>query len=203
MLDSGILAGMASGHHPTMRAEERLMRAKFVAGVGVCALVVPAIAWAQTNGGNAERNWAAIEQCAAVRDADRRHECIDGVLQQAGILSSQQVAQEVRGEFGKEDRPAPRPAPAPVVAARAQPDAAPARAADLDELVTSVASTRAIGYQRVRVTTADGSVWDQTQAESFSAEPKQGDRFSVERAAMDSFLCQFGRSSRYRCQRTD
>ena len=182
------------------------MRAKFVAGVGVCALVVPAIAWAQTNGGNAERNWAAIEQCAAIGNAARRHECIDGVLQQAGILSSQQVAQEVREEFGKEDRPAPRPVPAPVVAARAQPaqpGAAPARAADLDELVTTVAATRAIGYKRVRVTTADGSVWDQTQAESFSAEPKQGDRFSVERAAMDSFLCQFGRSSRYRCERTD
>lgn len=184
------------------------MSAKFVVGVGVCALVVPAIAWAQGNGGaehdGAARNWAAIEQCAAVRNAERRHACIDGVLQQAGVLSGEQRAQEVREEFGKEDRPAPRPAPAPaVVAQAAQPAPAAARAAELDEIVTTIASARTIGYQRLRVTTAEGSVWDQTQAEGFVTEPKSGDRFSVERGAMNSFLCQFGRSSRYRCERTD
>ena len=183
------------------------MSAKFVAGVGLCALVAPAIASAQASAGDAERNWAAIEQCAAVRNADRRHECMDNVLQQAGILSGQQVAQEVREEFGKEDRPAPRPAPVerpqPAAQASAAPAPAPARAADLHEIVTTVASARTIGYQRVRVITAEGSVWDQTQAETFNSEPKQGDRFSVERGSMNSYLCQFGRSSRYRCERTD
>jgi hypothetical protein len=179
------------------------MNTKFVVGAALCALVAPAIASAQGSAGDAERNWAAMEQCAAVRNADRRHECMDNVLQQAGILSGQQVAQEVREEFGKEDRPAPRPAPVERSQPAAQASAAPARAADLDELVTTVASAHSIGYKRVRVVTADGSVWDQTQAETFTAEPKKGDRFSVERASMNSFLCQFGRSSRYRCERTD
>ena len=180
------------------------MGVKFWAGAAVCALVVPAMAGAQANGGDAARNWAAIEQCAAVKNAERRHECLDGVLQQAGVLSGEQRAQEVREEFGREDRPAPRPAPAPAVAAQAaQPVPAPPRAAELDEIVTTVKATRSIGYQRLRVTTAEGSVWDQTQGEGFVVEPKAGDRFSVERGAMNSFLCQFGRQSRYRCERRD
>jgi hypothetical protein len=178
------------------------MSVKFLAGVGACALSVPAIAWAQGSGSGAEGNWAAAAQCGAIRNAEQRHQCLDGVLQRAGVLSGEQVAQEVREEFGKQDRPAPRPAPAERVQA-AQPAASPTRAAELDEVVTTIASTRTIGYQRVRVTTAEGAVWDQTQGESFAAEPRKGDRFSVERGAMNSFLCQFGRSSRYRCQRTD
>ena len=177
------------------------MSAKFVAGVGLCALIAPAIALAQGDPGAAGRNWAAIEQCGSIRNADRRHECMDGVLQQAGVLSGQQVAQEAREEFGKEDRPAPRSAAAPAQAAVTS--AAPARPAELDEVVTTVAAVRNAGYHRVRVTTSDGSVWDQTQAETFTAEPKPGDRFAVERASMGSFLCKFGRSSSYRCERAD
>jgi hypothetical protein len=172
------------------------MSAKFVAGVGLCALVAPAIALAQGSTGNAGSNWTAIAECGAIKNADRRHACVDDVLQQAGVLSSAQVAQEVREEFGKENRPPPAPPPA-------QASAAPARPAPLDELATTVASARSIGYHRVRVTTTDGSVWDQTQDEGFLAEPKAGDRFSVERGAMNSYLCQFGRASRYRCQRID
>jgi hypothetical protein len=175
------------------------MSAKFVAGVGLCALVAPAIALAQGNAGDAGSNWAAMAECGAIRNADRRHACMDDVLQQAGVLSGAQVAQEVREEFGKENRPAP------VAAPRSQPaqaSAAPARTAPLDEIVSTVATVRAIGYHRVRVTAADGSVWDQTQDEDL-LEPRQGERFSVERGSMNSFLCQVGRSSRYRCQRID
>lgn len=178
------------------------MSVKFWAGAAACALAVPAIAWAQGNGAGDAGNWAAIAQCGAIKNADRRHECVDGVLQRAGVLSGEQVAQEVREEFGREDRPAPRPAPVERVQA-AQPVAAPTRAAELDEVVSTIAATRSIGYQRVRVTTAEGAVWDQTQGESFAVEPRKGDRFSVERGAMNSFLCQFGRSSRYRCERVD
>ncbi|HEY6817040.1 MAG TPA: hypothetical protein VI168_16000 [Croceibacterium sp.] len=192
------------------------MSFRIVAGVGLGALVVPALASAQAGSGDAGRNWAAIAECGAIKNADRRHDCVDDVLQAAGVLSATQVAQEAREDFGRENRPEPpRPqsvaVPAPVVApAPAQGSVpaqaaaeAPRRAADLDELVTTVASVRSIGYKRVRVTTPEGSVWDQTQAEGFNAEPKSGDRFSVERAAMNSFLCQIGRSSRYRCERID
>jgi hypothetical protein len=178
------------------------MSVKFLAGVGACALAVPAIAWAQGNGAGDAGNWAAIAQCGAIKNADRRHECVDGVLQRAGVLSGEQRTQEVREEFGRQDRPVPRPAPVERSQA-VQPVAAPTRPAELDEVVTTIAATRSIGYQRVRVTTAEGAVWDQTQGESFPVEPRKGDRFSVDRGSMNSFLCQFGRSSRYRCERTD
>jgi len=182
------------------------MSFRFAAGVGLGALIVPAIALAQGSASDAGGNWAAIAECGAIKNAQRRHECTDDVLQRAGILSTAQVAQEAREEFGKEERSAPPRQPRVIEQAQASapvPAETPRRAADIDELLTTVSSIRTIGYQRVRVTTADGSVWDQTQAETFNAEPKVGDRFSVERASMSSFLCQIGRSSRYRCERTD
>jgi hypothetical protein len=55
----------------------------------------------------------------------------------------------------------------------------------------------------VLVTTADGSVWEQTEGEDFLTPPKAGDAFSVEPAAMNSFRCRFNQSSRYRCRQVN
>lgn len=188
------------------------MSLRIVAGVALGALIAPAAVLAQGAPGDAARNWSAIAECGAIKNAQQRHDCVDDVLQAAGVLSATQVAQEARDEFGREERPQPprQPSPAAPVQAAAPAGApaqaaaeAPRRAADIQEIVTTVAGVRSIGYKRVRVTTAEGSMWDQTQAEDFGAQPKEGDRFSVERASMNSFLCQIGRSSRYRCERTD
>ena len=71
------------------------------------------------------------------------------------------------------------------------------------ELVTTIASVRTAGYRRLVVTTAEGSVWQQTQAENFTTPPKPGDSFVIQQAAFNSYRCRFGNGSRYRCERVD
>ena len=51
------------------------------------------------------------------------------------------------------------------------------------------------------MTTAEGAIWEQTQAEDFLTPPKIGERFTIERAAMGSYRCKFGNSRLYRCSR--
>ena len=205
------------------------MRLRLVAGLGLAVSVMPIVAAAQGNPADGATHWPAIVECGAERSAAARHECVDRVLRAAGVLSEARVVQEAREDFGRENRaPAPRTAAAPpaapptapppaVAAAPAPAPAAPTAAApvpaqaqvqaqaqgDMDRLVTSIAAVRTIGFRRVRVTTTDGSVWDQTRDETFNTPPKVGDTFSIERASLGSFQCRFGRSSNYRCERVD
>jgi hypothetical protein len=168
---------------------------------GFASLAVPTVVSAQGNPSDAARNWGAIAECAAINEAAARHECMDGVVSRAGVLSEEQIAEAARQEFGREDRrQAVRSTPAPVVSSS---PAAPARAADIQELVTTVASVRTVGYRKLRVTTAEGSVWDQTQAESFSNDPRPGDAFSIQRGPLSGYRCQFRQASRYPCERVE
>jgi hypothetical protein len=197
------------------------MRVRLVAGLCLAGSVMPVLAAAQDGSGDAGSRWAAIVECGAERSAAARHECVDRELRAVGVLSEARVAQETREAFGRENRAeappppravaaapstaaappaasAPRPAAAAPVAA-----AAPAPPAAIDRIDTSVAAVRTIGYRRLRVTTADGSVWDQTRDETFNTRPRVGDSFTVERASLGSFQCRFARASNYRCERVD
>lgn len=185
---------------------------KTILGMGTLALLAPAPALPQAGQGEAEQNWAAIARCAAIDRADERHACMDQVIRRAGLLSEARVAQAAREEFGNENRaepertaPATPPAAAPAVpqAALSMPASTPARAAELDELVTTVVSARVRGDRRLVVTTAEGSVWEQTQSESFRNAPEPGSRFAIERTSLGGFRCSFERSSHYRCRRID
>jgi hypothetical protein len=138
---------------------------------------------------------------------------MDDVLRRAGLLSDARVAQEARRDFGRDNRPAPPPPPPPAVASAPRPvstpgsvpipAAVPERPADIDKLATTIASVSTIGYRRLRVTTAEGSVWDQTEDKTFNSPPKAGDIFEIQRAALGSYRCRFAQSSRYRCERAD
>jgi hypothetical protein len=185
---------------------------KTILGMGTLALLAPAPALPQAGQGEAEQNWAAIARCAAIDQADERHACMDQVIRRAGLLSEARVAQAARQEFGNENRaepertapaapPAPTPAAAPAETQVASPR--PARAAELDELVTTVVSAQVRGDRRLVVTTAEGSVWEQTQSESFRNTPEAGSRFAIERTSLGGFRCSFERSSHYRCRRID
>jgi hypothetical protein len=120
---------------------------------------------------------------------------MDDVLVRAGVLEPAQVAQA--------QLPAPAASgsqPAPASAAAAPPSRLERARALETELATTVAAVRTIGFQRVRITAADGTVWDQTQAQDFRTPPEVGDAFTVEPAALGSFRCQVAGSSRYRCE---
>jgi len=183
---------------------------------GGLALATPLPLLAQADAGAASRNWEAIAQCSAIADDAQRLACMDGVLRQAGAglpVARQQAAPRAAGQGAAPGtarqeavQPAPPAPPAPPAVALSvqRPAAEPPAAKDAEdvrkELTTTIASVRPIGYQRVLVTTAAGSAWEQTEAESFLKLPKAGDAFSVEPAAMGSFRCRFAQSSRYRCK---
>jgi hypothetical protein len=186
------------------------MNKRFWLSLGIAATFAPASAQAQADATEAaSRNWAAIAECAAVDSPEQRHRCVDDVLRHAGLLSEARVAQEARRDFGRDaparpTRPAPPPRPSASAPASASASASvPESTVATDKLATTIASVRTIGYQRLRVTTAEGSIWDQTEAETFNSSPKVGDTFEIERAALGSYRCRFARSSRYRCERVD
>jgi len=185
------------------------MMQRAMVGLGALALLAPAPAQSQAGQGEPERHWAAITRCAAIDRAEERHACMDEVIRSAGLLSEARVAQAARQEFGNENRAetrsAPPPAAAPVAVIAASPAAAPApaRSGEIDELATTVVSAQLRGDRRLVVTTAEGSVWEQTQSETFRGPPKAGSRFSIERTSLGGFRCSFERSSHYRCRRID
>lgn len=173
------------------------MRVQLFAGAALVAFMTTGLAQAQNGPSEGERNWAAIAECAKIAQSAARHACMDGVVQRAGVLDPAQVAQATRQDFGREERAA---APPPVRETRAPTPAAPP---ELTEVATTIQAVRTVGYQRLRVTTAEGSVWEQTQAESFNTSPKVGDSFSIERTQLGGYRCRFARASRYYCQRMD
>lgn len=169
--------------------------------VGLVALTASGGSVAQDSGTDAAANWAAIARCGAIDGAEARHRCTDEVLQRAGVLTTARIEQEERKAFGRNTRSeAPEPArPAPVVArAEGEDDAG-----EQDELLTTIRSVRTVGYRSLQITTAEGSVWEQTQTKTFNSQPKVGEAFSVVRASLGSYRCRFASSSRYRCQRVD
>jgi hypothetical protein len=185
------------------------MMQKAIFGFGALALLLPAPAQSQDAAGG---DWAGIVQCAAIGRADERHACMDEVIRRAGLLSEARVTQAAREDFGNENRAEPVRAAPPVAVAAAPPAAAavpstaplaPARAADLDKLATTVVSAQVRGDRRLVVTTAEGSVWEQTQSETFRNAPKTGNPFSIERTSLGGFRCSFERSTHYRCRRID
>jgi hypothetical protein len=164
--------------------------------VGVAACLLPAPGFAQEDTGEAARNWARIAQCGSIAEAERRLGCMDGVLREAGIASAAISEAAPRQQARLNDSAPPTPgAPAPRSREPEREDTGP--------VATTIASVQTIGYQRVLVTTAEGSVWEQTQAETFRTPAKAGDAFSVEPAAMGSFRCRFNQSTRYRCKQVN
>jgi hypothetical protein len=179
------------------------MSLRLAAGLGLIAALLPGNAAAQEASGDPAANWAAIISCASLA-GEARHQCMDGVLQRTGVISDARVVGETRSTFGM-DRPERQRSPAASVEpARANAPQAPVASATprIDEITTTIALISNIGYQRIRVTTAEGSVWDQTQAKAFTSAPRIGDAFLIERSPLGGFLCRYARASFYRCGRT-
>ncbi len=183
------------------------MGKRMMAWLAVGALLVPAVAWAQDQAGDAVRNWSAITECGAISDDQRRLGCVDDVLRQAGIARGNPAAGDARqGATGAAPAPnqaaqAALPSPATPRGVAAAGPAAPEPARDVAQaLTTTITSVQTVGYQRLRVTTAEGGVWEQTQAEALRTPPRVGDTFHIEPAALGSYRCRVERSSLYRCK---
>ena len=193
----------------------RVMRHGLLVVACAGALALPMTGRAQAGSGDPSEHWEAIARCGGIADDDLRLQCMDEVLRSAGIASGSrrmQAQAPARGPAVQTERSASRgmpqlaqpPADRTPSASQASTSAAtrPGEPADSvpARMSTTIASVQTIGYQRLRITTAEGAVWEQTQAEAFRTPPKAGDAFLVEPASLGSFRCRFAEASRYRCK---
>jgi len=174
------------------------MKYRLVAAAFLIAVYAPAPVVAQEASPSSSANWDAVASCAALAGAEARHACVDDVLLRAGVLSPRVVAQTPEN-FGIETRTIERGSRSVIAPAAVVPLAR--SAPEINEIATTIASVVEVGYQKLRVTTAEGSVWEQSQAGTFTSFPEVGQAFVIERGAISGFRCSFGRASLYRCER--
>jgi hypothetical protein len=179
----------------------RPMKALFVMGAGL-ALVAPAAAVAQDQV-SGEARWNQVVACAAQRSVEARHACMDNVLRAAGALDAATEVAVNRENFGREERAAPPPpSPAPV-AATAAVAARVAPPPPVTGISTRVASVRLSGDRRLRVTTTEGAVWQQSDSDTIRRLPREGEAFEVREGSLGSYRCTFNETTTFRCERRD
>jgi hypothetical protein len=182
------------------------MKALFVMGAGF-ALVAPAAAVAQDQV-SGEARWNQVVACATQRSVEARHACMDDVLRAAGALDTATEVAVNRENFGREERAVPppppsAPPPAPVAAAAV---AVPARVAPpppVTGISTRVASVRLSGDRKLRVTTTEGAVWQQSDSDTIRRMPREGEAFEVREGSLGSYRCTFNETTTFRCERRD
>ena len=163
---------------------------------------------------NAERGWSAIGQCAGRSERDR-HACMDDVLRQAGLLTPAAEASDRRRQFGLEGEPARVPAPTPAPAMPTPPavrtaPTTPAQSAPPAETASGTAERLQVEVVRattgtdgkIVLTTADGAVWRQLDSDTIRQVPRAGDRISIRKASLGSYLCSLPSQITFRCRRT-
>lgn len=166
---------------------------------------------------DAEQGWSAVARCAQ-QDSDRaRHDCVDRVLRQAGLLTRERESQVQRRQFGLDNEAArtaaaptvpspsatapasPRPPPASQTAAPASTAVSDPVVADRIELTLAAAS---IGNDRkVVLTSVDGAVWKQIDSDTIPRLPAAGATAIVRKGTLRSYLCELPSHHTFRCQR--
>jgi len=187
-----------------------MVPARLLIGVSI-AIMGATAAGAQSGGGDAAANWDRIVRCGAIVSAGERHNCLDGVLRQAGVLTPEREIAEQRESFGQPVRsaapaaseaPVSAPAPQQAVQQTPQPSPSPAPSREITGLTTTVADALIGGDRLLVVATAEGAVWKQIDGGPFRRAPAKGEAFSVEEGALGSYRCKIG-SDIYRCRRVD
>lgn len=176
------------------------MNVKVAAIAGFSVLLVPGGVSAQGGANDAAAQWSAVTACAQQPDAGSRHQCIDDVLRRAGLLGEREAAPRASEAIRGEAAVAAPAAPAAAVPPRQSAPVRTTQREQADEVVTTIAGVRSIGFNKFLVTAADGSVWEQTDAEPFADEPRKGDSFTARRAALGGYRCRFEGSTLYRCR---
>jgi hypothetical protein len=72
---------------------------------------------------------------------------------------------------------------------------------DVRSLTLTVASVENTPLGRLLMTSSDGAVWEQTDAESVTDTPEPGDSVKVSKGMFGGYMCQVSRWQSVRCQR--
>ena len=157
---------------------------------------------------DAEQGWSAVGRCAAISNERARHDCLDDVLRNAGLLTRQAEATERRRQFGA-TAPAAPPAPSAAPAAPASapasasvPAAAAPRVEAVDRLEAAIATIVKGADGKLVLTTTEGAVWRQTDSDTIPRLPAAGEIVRIRKASFSSFLCELPSHHTFRCTRT-
>ena len=178
-----------------MRARTSPITRLLVLALGATAAANGAIAETATID-DADSGWRAVSACAAQPSERARHACLDDVLRRAGLLTTERETRQQRERFGlKDDAPAPAAAPATAVT----PTPSPTAPATVEVELAQVSTTR---DEKLILMTTDGAVWRQIEGTPIRPVPVVGDRMTIRRASMGSFLCEVRRNVGFRCSRS-
>ncbi len=191
-----------------MRAMREMLCTACVVAVLAAASATPA---AETGSG-AEAGWTAVTRCAQQETEPARHDCLDEVLRDAGLLTPELRARQQQRAFGLEQPAAPAPvapspaAPPPTATAPPAPAArrSPATTAPEsppDRVEIEVASVVKSRDGKLIVTTTDGAVWRQTESLTNYRLPVVGERMTIRRGALGGYLCTPSSKLSWRCAR--
>lgn len=190
-------------------------------GIAVTGMFI-ALAWgsapAMAQTVNAADNWEAMTKCAAIADADARHDCSDEVLRKAGLLK-----ESTEPKVSKATEPEPKPTASAVAKPAAQAEPSPAQSAaikpsdsredfglegpkpksDKDNRI-EVTLERAVkaGDGKLVLITTDGAVWRQLYSNSLLPTPSAGEVMKVRKNSLGGYLCRVGKKPSFKCERT-
>lgn len=183
------------------------MREMLCAACVGAALAVAAATPAAETGSGAEAGWAAVTRCAQQETEPARHDCVDQVLRDAGLLTPELRARQQQRAFGLEQPAAPPPAAkAPVTKAPPAPAATPSPAtpppeSPPDRVEVEIASVARSPDGKLVITTIDGAVWRQTESLTNYRLPAAGERMTIRRGALGGYLCTPSSKLSWRCAR--
>jgi hypothetical protein len=164
-----------------MRGEQMIERMLALPGLGVLLVLAPLLASA-SEAASPEARWNAVVACAQRADERQRHACVDEVLRDAGVLTPEQKQREERQRFGRVTTPAATPEP--------------------EALEVTIAAAAEGRDGRWTFTTQDGTVWRQSESRSFPVTPVAGQKLTVHKATLGSFLCLIDGKFPFRCARS-
>jgi hypothetical protein len=181
-----------------------------IAGAGG-VLAAAATAPAAETATGAEAGWAAVTGCAQQDTERARHDCLDQVLRDAGLLTPELRARQQQRAFGLEQSATPAPAaPQPVAPPTSTAPSAqvagplpakPVAESPPDRIEVEVASVITSRDGKLVVTTTDGAVWRQTESLTNYRLPAAGERMTIRRGALGGYLCTPSSKLSWRCAR--
>jgi hypothetical protein len=137
--------------------------------------------------------------CRAIADFTERGLCWDALDREG--LHDQKIVK--KRNFGLDAKP---PADAAV---KPKPEKAKAKkrvvpeSEDVNNLTLTIASVRDTALGRVLLTSTDGAVWEQTDADRVADVPGAGESFKVSKTALGGYMCHITRWESVRCQRDE
>jgi hypothetical protein len=197
-----------------------------VAALAFCVVTGVAAPSARAQASNSADNWEAMTKCAAIADADARHDCSDDVLREAGLLGAAPVESSrprtvssapgasepgpssSRSSTRREPAsPAPSsPAPAPKATADVRKDfgidTPPPSDDESNRIEVTLTQVEKAGDGKLIVTTSEGAVWRQLFTDAMMQNPKVGESMRVRKNALGGYMCRIGKWPSFKCKRT-